>query len=447
MNDILSKIERLALNNDRLSAEMILAKNIKPGLRNADGSGVIAGITSKGSVLGLEKTVSAEGETQVKPIPGRLLYCGYDVVDMVQQLEREDRFGFEETVYLLLSGMLPDPNDLYHFSRLLVAQGVLSRKERGVMMQDAENENQMYALHSLVSHLGRCDPNPDSSALADVSRQCIKIVARMPSIIAYNHQVMRFHQGKDLVILKPDPALSVAENFLYMLKGKLPTRQEARLFDLCLILHAEHGGGNNSTFAVRTVASSGANTYMAICSGIASLSGHLHGGANESVVAMMQDIKENVADWGNEDLLRDYLGQILAGKCGDGRGKIYGMGHAVYTLSDPRAIILRNKAREFAAQKGVMAEFELYERVEHLAVALLQEKKGKAITANVDFYSGFIYKMLGIPTRLFTPIFAMSRAAGWTAHRIEQLVQDKIIRPAYLSTLAEEKPYLPMHER
>lgn len=447
MNDILSKIEQLALNNDRLTPEMIAAKNIKPGLRNPDGTGVIAGITSKGSVLGQEKTVREDGTVQVKAIPGRLLYCGYDVVDMVRQLERDGRFGFEETLYLLLSGVLPDASDLYHFSQLLATRGSLGRKERGILMQDAENENQMYALHSVVSHLGRCDRNPDTSVLADVSKQCINIVAKMPAIVAYNYQVLRFRKGKNLMIIKPDPELSVAENFLYMLKGRRPTRQEAQLFDLCLILHAEHGGGNNSTFAVRTVSSSGANTYMAICSGIASLSGHLHGGANESVIAMMQDIKENVTDWTDEQKLSDYLEQILEGKRGDRRGKIYGMGHAVYTLSDPRALILREKAREFSRQKGAQAEFDLYERVERLAVAILRDKKGKPITANVDFYSGLVYKLLGIPTRLFTPIFALSRSAGWTSHRIEQLIQDKIIRPAYISTHSSEKRYVPLDER
>lgn len=314
-------------------------------------------------------------------------------------------------------------------------------------MQEIENENQMYALHSVISHLGRCDQDPDSARLEDVSQQCLNIVAKMPAIVAYNFQASRFREGKGLSLIPPHPDWSIAENFLYMLKGARPSFEEAQLFDLCLVLHAEHGGGNNSTFAVRTVSSSGANTYMAICSGIASLSGHLHGGANESVVAMMNDIKENVSDWRDEERLTRYLKQILAGECGDQRGKIYGMGHAVYTLSDPRALILREKARTFSRLKGAEAEFELYERVERLAVSILYEVKGKRMCANVDFYSGLVYSLLGIPTQLFTPIFALSRSAGWVAHRLEQLIQDKIIRPAYLSTHTSEKNFPPLDER
>jgi citrate synthase len=314
-------------------------------------------------------------------------------------------------------------------------------------LQETENENQMYALHSVISHLSRCDKRPDSTHLSDVSEQCINIIAKMPAIVAYNHQAQKFRKSGNLSIVKPQPGLSVAENFLYLLKGKKPSDYEAKLFDLCLILHAEHGGGNNSTFTVRTVSSSGANTYMAICSGIASLSGHLHGGANEAVVGMMQEIKSEVRDWGSDSEIRAYLEKILAGKAGEGRGKIYGMGHAVYTLSDPRALILREKAAEVARMKGAQAEFDLYRRVETLATELLTERRGKAISANVDFYSGLIYKLMGIPVQLFTPIFAMSRVVGWSAHRIEQIIQDKIIRPAYISTLSGERIYVPLDAR
>lgn len=448
MENILSKIEHLALNNDRLTPDIIKQKNIKLGLRNSDGTGVIAGITSKGSVLGTEKIPTANGDGYtVKAIPGRLIYCGYDVIDMVRQLEVEGRFGFEECIYLLLTGVLPSSDDLDRFTEILSERTLLSRKERSVLLQETENENQMYALHSVISHLSRCDKRPDSTQLADVSEQCINIIAKMPSIVAYNHQAQKFRKTGNLSIVKPQVGLSVAENFLYMLKGKRPTDNEAKLFDLCLVLHAEHGGGNNSTFTVRSVSSSGANTYMAICSGIASLSGHLHGGANEAVVEMMQAIKTEVADWGSEAAIRAYLEKVLAGQAGDGRGKIYGMGHAVYTVSDPRAIILREKAEGLAKIKGAQAEFELYRLVEKVATELLSEKRGKAISANVDFYSGLIYKMMGIPIQLFTPIFAMSRVVGWSAHRIEQIVQDKIIRPAYISTLACEKSYLPLSLR
>ena len=286
-----------------------------------------------------------------------------------------------------------------------------------------------------------------STDLRDVTETSIRLLAKAPTIVAYNYNVSRYRQGSGLRIITPDPELSTAENFLYMLRGTRPHKRESMLFDLSLMLHAEHGGGNNSTFTVRAVSSSGANTYMAICSGIASLSGHLHGGANEAVMRMMREIRKNVKDWEDRRQVRRYLEKILDGKAHDRAGKIYGIGHAVYTISDPRAEILLEKAEELATEKELMDELNLMKLVAELGSELVYERKGQVVAPNVDFYSGFVYKMLRIPIDLFTPIFAMARIAGWSAHRIEQIIQAKLIRPAYVSSLLQDLEYVPLDER
>ncbi|MDX9762083.1 MAG: citrate synthase [Desulfomonilia bacterium] len=448
MEEILLKIDELAKYHDQVSPDLIREKDIKPGLRNADGTGVVVGITSKGLVVGYEKVLTPDGKGyKVKSVEGRLLYCGYDVCDLTEGIYREGRFGFDEVSYLLLTGELPAAEDLTRFSSTLAKRRTLTKLERGILMQDGENENQMYALHSVVSHLSRCDSNPESTDLKHETNRCINLIAKFPTIVAYNYHVMRYRTGSTLSIIRPDPALSAAENFLYMLKGKRPSRFEAELFDLCLILHAEHGGGNNSTFTVRAVSSSGANAYMAICSGIASLSGHLHGGANESVMRMMKGIKKQVGDWEDRDEVKTYLQRMLDGKAYDRSGKIYGMGHAVYTVSDPRAVLLKEKAWELARMKNMSHEYALYNLVEDTAQEIFRERGKKDICVNVDFYSGFIYKLLGIPMELYTPIFAMSRVVGWSAHRIEQIIQNRIMRPAYASSIAAESSYVPLANR
>ncbi len=437
MEKVLDKIEKLTLLHDTIPMDVIKAKNIKLGLRNADGSGVVVGITTKGIVLGYDKKLidKENKKYEVLPIDGKLIYCGYDVEKIVEEVDRDKRFGFEETIYLLLTGELPNKNDLASFSAELAKRRNLSQLERSILMQEVENNNQMYALHSGISHLSRCDENPDSLNIKDVSNQCLNLIAKFPTIIANNYNMMKYRAGGDLKIVDSRNDLSSAADFLYMLKGGVePDDYEARLFDICLILHAEHGGGNNSTFSVRVVSSSGANTYMAITSGIASLSGYLHGGANEHVMGMMKELKKHVKDWGNDSQIKSYLNDVMAKKAGDGSGKIYGFGHAVYTISDPRSIILKKYADEYSKMKGVHDEFLLYSRVEKIARDLLMERlNGKSICSNVDFYSGFIYDLMGIPRELFTPIFAMSRVVGWSAHRIEQIIQGKIIRPAYIS--------------
>ena len=448
MENILQKIEDLALSHDYVPPEMIKEKNIKLGLRNADGSGVVVGITAKGMVVGYDKIPQPDGGYSIKPADGRLYYCGYDVSELVTNIQKEGRYGFNEITYLLLAGELPTYDDLDKFDNAIAERRTFTRSERSILMAEGVNYNQMYALHSVVSHLSRCDRNPDSTDIRHVSKQCLNLIAKLPLIVAYNYNVLRFRKGSDLNIMKPDPELSSAENFLYLIRGKRPTQQEAMLFDLALMLHAEHGGGNNSTFTVRTVSSSGANTYMAICAGIASLSGHLHGGANESVMKMMKDLKNHVRDWEDEDEIRSYLVKILDKKAGDGSGKIYGMGHAVYTLSDPRAVLFREKAEDYARAHKNLKELYLFDRVAKVAAQIVKERKGIIVSPNVDFYSGLIYKMMGIPMELYTPIFAMARVVGWSAHRIEQIVQDKIIRPAYVSSLYQEhKDYVPLTER
>ncbi len=448
MEEIIKKIDELTRYHDEVSPELIKAKDIKLGLRNPDGTGVVVGITSKGSVFGFKRIPGKDGQgTIVQPAPGRLFYCGYDAIDLARKIQAEDRFGFEEVAYLLLTGVLPIASDLKNFTNLLAKGRALTKLERGIIMQEAENENQMFALHSVISHLSRCDPNPVSIDIRDVIETCINLIAKFPTVVAYNYNVSRYRQGSSLRIIPPDPDLTTAENFLYMLKGTKPHRKEALLFDLSLMLHAEHGGGNNSTFTVRTVSSSGANTYMAICSGIASLSGHLHGGADEAVVKMVRDIKKHVKNREDRTQVKKYLVKILDGKAHDRAGKIYGLGHAVYTVSDPRAEILLEKAEELATSKELKRELDLMKLVAEIGSELISERKGQVVAPNVDFYSGFVYKMLGIPIDLYTPIFAMARVVGWSAHRIEQIIQAKLIRPAYVSSLPKEFKYVPIEKR
>lgn len=449
MDSIIKIIEKQTILNDYLTTDIIRERDVKPGLRNPDGTGVVVGITTKGRVDGYQKILkdAAKKSYEVRPVPGKLYYCGYDVEQIVRAVEKQKKFGFEEVAYLLLAGELPSQADMRKFCKELGKRRSLSKVERQIIMGEVQNDNQMYALHSVISHLSRCDEEADSTAIDVVCRQSINLIAKFPTIVAANYNVLRYSKGFDLRILRPKPELSTAENFLYLLHGEMPDPDEAHLFDIALILHAEHGGGNNSTFSVRSVSSSGANTYMAIAAGIASLSGHLHGGANESVKLMMKDLKKSVRDWGSDREIKSYLNKITGRKVGDQSGKIYGFGHAVYTVSDPRAIILREYARNLSQKKEMHDEFLLYEKVEKLATEMLNSRNKKTMSANVDYYSGFIYEMLGIPRELYTPIFAMARVVGWCAHRIEQIMQGKIIRPAYIQVSSDVKDYVSIRER
>ncbi|MBI4826357.1 MAG: citrate synthase [Nitrospirae bacterium] len=447
MESVIKKVEELALLHDKLDPKIIREKNIKLGLRNEDGSGVIVGITSKGQVLGYEKVITGDGVEKLKPIPGKLYYCGYDVEDLVSGKEKEKRFGFEETVYLLLTGELPGKEDLKSFSKALGKRRALPEEAKEIILNRPKHDDQMGSLHNIVSAMHLFDKDPNSTDMRDVTRQCIDLIAKMPTIIAYNYQTRLMKKKDNTKLIEPDPKLSTSENFLYMLSGNVPDRFTAELFDTMLVFHAEHGGGNNSTFTTRCVSSSGANTYMAICAGIGSLSGHLHGGANEAVVRMVTDIKRKLKDWDDEEEVKAYLEMILDKKAGDKSGKIYGLGHAVYTLTDPRAVFLEKKGEELAKMAGREKEFALYKRIANLAPGLVREKKAKIVCTNVDFYSGFVYQCMGIPEDLFTPIFAMARVAGWSAHRIEEIVQGRIIRPSFISSLKGKKSYTPMSKR
>jgi citrate synthase len=447
VDNVLKKVEELALRHDRLDPRVVKEKNIKPGLRNEDGTGVFVGITSKGQVIGSEKVISGDGTEKVNPIPGKLFYCGYDVEDLVAGKEGEGRFGFEETVYLLLTGELPCESDLKSFSQELGKRRSLPKEVKDMILSMPQHDDQMGSLHTIVSSMHGFDRQSNSVDMKDVTRQCIDLIAKFPTIIAYNYQKTLMKKRSIKKLLEPDQNLSTAENFLCLLSGKAPDEFTAQLFDTMLIFHAEHGGGNNSTFSTRCVSSSGANTYMALCAGIGSLSGHLHGGANEAVIRMIDDIKRKVGHWESDRDVADYLEMILDKKAGDKTGKIYGLGHAVYTVSDPRAVYLEKCAGELAKMAGRERELALYRKIAQLAPRLVKEKKGKVVCTNVDFYSGFVYQCIGIPKELFTPIFAMSRVAGWSAHRIEEIIQGRIIRPSYVSSLKGKSRYVPLVKR
>ncbi|MHB8881389.1 MAG: citrate synthase [Thermodesulfovibrionales bacterium] len=447
MEAILKKIEDLAILHDKIDPKIVKEKNIKLGLRNEDGTGVFVGITSKGQVIGYEKVTRGDGIESVNPIPGKLYYCGYDVDDLVAGKERENRFGFEETVYLLLTGELPSGSDMDKFSRELGKRRALQEEVKEIIFNRPQHDDQMGSLHTIVSAMHLFDKNPNSTDLRQVIRQCIDLIAKFPTIIAYNYQFTTMKKKDLKQLVEPDPELSTSENFLAMLTGKKPDSLTADLFDTMLVFHAEHGGGNNSTFSTRCVSSSGANTYMALCAGIGSLSGHLHGGANEAVVKMTSDIKKKVRDWEDDEEVAAYLEMILDKKTGDKSGKIYGLGHAVYTVSDPRAVYLENRAKELAQAAGREKELALLRKIAAVAPRLVKKKKGKVVCTNVDFYSGFVYRCMGIPKELFTPIFAMARVSGWSAHRIEEIVQGKIIRPSYISSLKGKKSFIPLSQR
>lgn len=447
MDKILKKVEELALLHDKISPKTIKEKNIKLGLRNEDGTGVFVGITSKGQVIGYEKIISGDGSEKVQPINGKLYYCGYDVGDLVTGKQGKNRFGFEETIYLLLTGELPAQEDLYSFSKALGKRRALPKEAKEMILNRPLHDDQMGSLHTIVSAMHLFDKDPNSTDIKDVTRQCIDLIAKFPTIIAYNYQTSLMQKKDPKKFKEPDPSFSTAENFLYMLSGKKPGTFVSDLFDTMLIFHAEHGGGNNSTFSTRCVSSSGANTYMAICAGIGSLSGHLHGGASEAVVRMISDVKNKVRDWEDDDEITAYLKMILDKKAGDKTGKIYGLGHAVYTMSDPRAVFLEEKASELAKMAGKDKEFSLYKKIASIAPQLVKDKKGKVVCTNVDFYSGFVYQCMGIPQELYTPIFAMARVSGWSAHRIEEIVQGRIIRPSYISSLKGKRSYTALSNR
>ena len=422
-------------------------KDVMRGLRYPNGTGVIAGVTSIGDVDGYDLV---NGE-QV-PRRGRLFYRGISIEDLITQCIREDRFGFEETVYLLLFGQLPTSSQLKEFQYLMARWSQLPVYFSEDMILRAPNKNIMNKLASCILSLHSHDGEAENRTLENELFKSFRMVARTPTIVAHSYSAKRHYFDKQSLYLhRPRTDLSVAQNFLYSLREDTKfDDDEAKLLDLCMILHAEHGGGNNSTFACRVLTSSGTDFYASIAAAVGALKGFRHGGANIKVVEMMDCIKKNVKNWRDDGQVRDCLRKILRKELGDGTGLIYGMGHAVYTLSDPRAEILKHFSRALAEKKGMGAELDLIESVERLAPEVFAEVRGldKPICANVDLYSGFVYKLLNIPAELYTAIFASARMPGWCAHRIEECCADdpRIIRPAY-KTVCKRVPYVPLADR
>lgn len=417
---------------------------VKRGLRNADGSGVVAGVTLICNVHGF---VISEGEKS--PMPGELVYRGIDVNDIVQDCLDHERYGFEETVWLLLFGSLPTKKQLELFNNVIAELREMPDAFIDDMIIKAPSRDIMNKLARSVLAMYSYDDKPEDMSLENLMLQSVSLIARMPSIMVSAYQVKRrAYDNKSMYFHKPRKELTIAQNVLRMLRAdKRFTEEESRLLDLCLILHAEHGGGNNSTFATRVLTSTGTDTYSAIAAGIGSLKGPKHGGANIKVSEMLSCLQEEIGESPDEGTVKDYLYKLSRKEAGDKTGLIYGMGHAIYTISDPRALILREQARQHAQGTKFENEFKILEAIERLAPEILFETKKSMSCANVDLYSGLIYKMLNIPQDLYTPLFAISRTPGWCAHRIEEhLFGNRIMRPAY-KAIAQRRPYIPIEER
>ena len=419
--------------------------DVKRGLRDSNGKGVLTGLTEISDVCGYRLKNGKK-----IPCDGELYYQGYNVMDLVKSFENR-RFAFEETTYLLMFGELPTHTQLKDFEEVLTSLQELSGQFVRDVIMKAPSANIMNALQKSVLTLYSYDENPDDISVANVLRQSLQLIGKIPLIAVYAYLSYR-HFGFDdnLYIRTPDKDLSIAENILQMVRqdGKF-TELEAKVLDIALVIHAEHGGGNNSTFTNHVVTSSGTDTYSAISASIASLKGPRHGGANLKVLQMFDDIKEHCKDWNNEEQIKEYLNKILNREAFDESGLIYGMGHAVYSLSDPRARVFKGFVEELSVAKNREKEFKLMSDVERIAAELIAKERKiyKGVSANVDFYSGFVYSMLGLPQELFTPIFAVARISGWSAHRIEELINcGKIIRPAYRN-VCDHKEYVPLDQR
>ncbi|NDV97223.1 citrate synthase [Dysgonomonas sp. 521] len=446
-NEMINKISKTIEASCSIDNDLFKSYNVKRGLRNEDHTGVIVGLTKVGDVVGYER-----GENgKLTPIPGRLIYRGISLEDIVKGAQKDDRLGFEEVVYLILSGNLPNKEELKEFSDIMSCTMDLNPK---IVMHilDLVGKDIMNYLSRCVLELYTFDENPDDTTPENLIKQSVNLIATFPTIVAYAHNALRHDQGRSLHIRHPQPNLSLAENFLYMMKGHHYTPLDVKILDLALMVHADHGGGNNSTFTVRVTSSTGTDTYSAIAAGIGSLKGPLHGGANLKVIDMMKTIKNNVKDWTSVEEIDNYLRKILNKEAYDHTGLIYGIGHAIYTISDPRTVLLKEMAKDLAIEKGREAEFNFYSLLEERAIYNFMEMKGKNVNkqvcANVDFYSGFVYDMIGLPQEIYTPLFAMARIVGWSAHRIEELnfKQKRIIRPAYKNA-AEIRKYTTLEER
>ncbi|MCI2106926.1 MAG: citrate/2-methylcitrate synthase [Intestinimonas sp.] len=447
-SDVTPAIQALAalsLKNSCIDSGDYTRCNVKRGLRDMNGQGVVAGLTEISEICSSKlvdgKKVSCEGQ---------LFYRGYSIEDLVRAPLKEKRFGFEEVAYLLLFGQLPTRDELEAFSEQLSYYRSLPNNFVRDVILKAPSQDMMNGLARCVLTMASYDENPDDISLPNVVRQCMQLLATFPLFAVYNYQAYNYKSGSSLFIHAPHPELSTAENILSLLRADSRySFWEAHILDICLMLHAEHGGGNNSTFTTHVVTSSGTDTYSCMAAALASLKGPKHGGANIKVIRMFEDMKKHVHDWTDEEEITRYLHALLRGEAFDRTGLIYGMGHAVYSLSDPRANILRGFVETLSREKGRTEEYQLYARVERLAPQVIADERKiyKGVSANVDFYSGFVYHMLNLPLELYTPIFAIARIAGWGAHRIEELINmGKIIRPAYVY-VGQRQNYLPIADR
>lgn len=445
INVLIDKYVDFCGDSGRIDQTLYQKYDVKRGLRDSDGKGVLTGLTEISDVNGFKMI---DGERT--PIEGELYFQGYNIKDLVEGFKGSCH-GFEETIFLLLFGELPTETQLTEFMKVLGEMRPLPDNFNRDVIMKAPSHNIMNALERCVLTLYTYDEDPDNISIRHVLEQSLGLIARFPVIAAYGYQSYKhkFHDSS-LIIHRPKPELSTAENILRLLRSDPKyTKLEAAVLDICLVLHAEHGGGNNSTFTSHVITTSGTDTYSTIAGSLGSLKGPRHGGANLKVQQMFADMKSTISDWENDKEISNYLQGLLDKKGFDHSGLIYGMGHAIYTLSDPRAVILKEYARQLSEEEGFEKEFALYDRVERIAKKLIMKNRDmkKPVCANVDFYSGLVYTMLRIPMELFTPIFAIARIAGWSAHRIEELVNNgKIIRPAY-KYVGEHKEYLPIEER
>lgn len=439
-------LTKVCEENSKMDVSLYGKYDVKRGLRDINGKGVLAGLTQVSNIVS-SKVIDGKSV----PCDGELYYRGINIKDLTNGFLKENRFGFEETTYLLLFGVLPTEEQLKDFSKILGNQRSLPRNFVRDVIMKAPSKDMMNTLSRSVLTLYSYDSNPEDISLPNVMRQCINLISIFPMLSVYGYQAHRhYNQNKSLYIHNPKKELSTAENILRMLRSdKKYIPLEAKILDLALVLHMEHGGGNNSTFTTHVVSSSGTDTYSAIAAALGSLKGPKHGGANIKVVSMFDDMKKHVHDWKDEEEVSAYLRKLLHKEAFDKRGLIYGMGHAVYSISDPRARIFKQFVKQLADEKGRQKDYRLYEMVERLAPVIIAEERHiyKGVSANVDFYSGFVYSMLELPLELYTPMFAIARIVGWSAHRMEELINtDKIIRPAYKNVL-EEQAYIALEER
>ncbi len=446
LDRFVAKYGEKARQSSKITPDEYQKYNVKRGLRNADGTGVLVGLTNIGNVHGY---ILDEGESV--PVPGKLSYRGIDVEALVKGFQADGRNGFEETAYLLMFGVLPNAAELDEFRQALDAVRELPAGFTENMILKAPSRDIMNKLARSVLVLYSYDSSADDVSIGNNLRQSVELMARFPVMTAYAFQAKaHYHEGQSLYLHNVRPGLSTAGQFLQLLRPDSSySRLEEEVLDLCLVLHAEHGGGNNSAFTVHVVTSSGTDIYSAIAAGVGSLKGPKHGGANIKVMEMMEDVKDNVKDWSSEREVKEYLRRIMRREAYDRSGLIYGVGHAVYTLSDPRAVLLRAKARELSRAKGCADEFHLYELIEQYGPEVFREMKDskKVVSVNVDFYSGFVYHMLNIPRELYTPLFAIARIAGWAAHRLEELSSGgRIMRPAFKSVV-RKTDYTTLSER